>query len=70
MQLRIDFRFFSVGEVTLDRRQVAQCNGERLVVNGLDFELCGNLNNQHGKRACFFENKEPENVVPNSLRSI
>lgn len=54
MQLRIDFRFFNLAQPTLGRRQYAHCNGERLTVDGLDFDLCGVLNNQHGKQLCFF----------------
>lgn len=50
MQLRIDFRFFNLEQPdpsgTIEK-PYAHCIGEHLSINGLDFKLCGLLNNQH-----------------------
>ncbi|KAJ6643605.1 hypothetical protein Bhyg_08568 [Pseudolycoriella hygida] len=48
-QLRIDFRFFNLAQPTsgTSSKPYAHCADERLSINGLDFSLCGLLNNQH-----------------------
>lgn len=48
-QLRIDFLFFELEEPSATRRPYVYCAGDRLSVNGMKFDLCGRLVNQHGK---------------------
>lgn len=48
-QLRIDFLFFELEQPSTLRRPYAYCAGDRLTINGLKFDLCGRLVNQHGE---------------------
>ncbi|KAG4070974.1 hypothetical protein HA402_001411 [Bradysia odoriphaga] len=47
INLRVDFQYFDLDQPTASRRPYASCEGDRLSINGLSFELCGKLVNQH-----------------------
>ncbi|XP_037044410.1 uncharacterized protein LOC119080265 isoform X2 [Bradysia coprophila] len=46
-QLRVDFLYFDLDQPTASRRPYASCEGDHLTINGLNFDLCGILVNQH-----------------------
>lgn len=53
-QIRIDFTLLQLQAptITSPSRDYGYCAGDRLTISGMNFDLCGTLTNQHGKRKC------------------
>ncbi|KAG4071001.1 hypothetical protein HA402_001438, partial [Bradysia odoriphaga] len=47
-QLRVDFHYFNVGQPSITpERPYAHCSDDRLIINGIPFDFCGTINQNH-----------------------